>query len=142
MKINEQLVYQLRMKRSWTQEELAIAAGLNLKTVQRIEKGASASLQSKKALASAFEIDVHDLNYEEKAMKPCPECGSENVYKYKKTIGTNPECLPDMLPKLGSGITFRADFVPVVCGDCGYIRYFANDKEREKLANSKHWELL
>ena len=99
-------------------------------------------MQSKKALASAFEIDVHDLNYEEKAMKPCPECGSENVYKYKKTIGTNPECLPDMLPKLGSGITFRADFVPVVCGDCGYIRYFANDKKREKLTNSKHWELL
>jgi len=33
MKINAELVYQLRMRKSWTQEELAIAAGLNLKTV-------------------------------------------------------------------------------------------------------------
>jgi len=46
---------------SWSQEELAIASGLNLRTVQRIEKEATASLQSKKALASAFGIAVKDL---------------------------------------------------------------------------------
>lgn len=142
MKINADLVYTLRTKNSWTQEELAILSGLNLKTVQRIEKKATASLQSKKSLASVFKIDIKDLDYEGKPMKPCPECNSENVYIFKSTIGTNPECDPHMLPKLGSGITFRANFVPVVCGECGYIRYFADEASRDKLSNSKHWELL
>lgn len=142
MKINADLVYKLRTRNSWTQEELAIASGLNLKTVQRIEKKASASLQSKKALASVFNINIQDLDYEETPMKPCPECNSEKVYAFKGTIGTNPECLPHMLPKLGSGITYRADFVPVVCGNCGYIRYFADEKSRNKLAGSKYWDLI
>ena len=142
MRINAKLVYKLRTQKCWTQEELAIAAGLNVKTVQRIERKASSSLQSKKALASALDVDSQDLDYEESAMKPCPECHSEKIYRYKGTIGTNRECLPNMLPKLGSGITFRADFVPVVCGECGYIRYFSDEKARNKLPDSKHWELL
>ena len=142
MKINAKLVSKLRKQRSWTQEELAIASGLNLKTVQRIEKKATASLQSKKALASVFDIDVQDLDHEEKPMTPCPECHSEKVYKFTKTIETNPECLPHMLPKLGSGLTFYSEFVPVVCEDCGYIRYFADEKARSKLSTSKYWELL
>ncbi len=68
MKINVDVLFQLRKARSWSQDELAIASGLNLRTIQRIEKEASASLQSKKALASAFDIDVHDLEYEELSM--------------------------------------------------------------------------
>ena len=58
MKINSALVLQLRNARSWSQEELATEAGLNLRPIQRIENEASASLQSKKALASVFEIDI------------------------------------------------------------------------------------
>ena len=61
MKINSALVLQLRTARSWSQEELAIAAGLNPRTIQRIEKEATGSLQSKKALASVFEIDIKAL---------------------------------------------------------------------------------
>lgn len=68
MKINVDVLLRLRKARSWSQDELAIASGLNLRTIQRIEKEASASLQSKKALASAFDIDVHDLEYEELSM--------------------------------------------------------------------------
>jgi len=65
MKINATLVIRLRNDKSWSQDELAIATGLNLRTIQRIENEASASLQSKKALASVFNIDIQDLNYEE-----------------------------------------------------------------------------
>jgi DNA-binding XRE family transcriptional regulator len=61
MKVNSALVLQLRNAKSWAQEELATAAGLNLRTIQRIENEASASLQSKKALASVFEIDIKAL---------------------------------------------------------------------------------
>ena len=65
MKINAQLILELRNKNSWSQDELAIASGLNIRTVQRIEKDATASLQSRKALASALEINSLDLECEE-----------------------------------------------------------------------------
>ncbi len=48
MKINAELVVKLRKATPWSQDELAIASGLNLRTIQRIEKQATASLQSKK----------------------------------------------------------------------------------------------
>ncbi|MES2823243.1 MAG: DUF4177 domain-containing protein [Pseudomonadota bacterium] len=65
MKINAELVLELRTKKFWSQEELALAAGINLRTIQRIEKEATASLQSKKALASAFDIHISDLEPQE-----------------------------------------------------------------------------
>ena len=69
MKIKADVVLNVRKQKSWSQEELAIASGLNLRTIQRIESEASASLQSKKALASALDIDVHDLDYQEIRMR-------------------------------------------------------------------------
>ena len=69
MRINVDLVLSARKQKSWSQEELAIASGLNLRTIQRIESEASASLQSKKALASALDLDVHDLDYQEIQMR-------------------------------------------------------------------------
>jgi transcriptional regulator with XRE-family HTH domain len=69
MKINRTLILALRKQRSWSQDELAVTAGLNLRTVQRIERSGSASLQSRKALAAAFNVDVSDLESAEEAMK-------------------------------------------------------------------------
>ena len=66
--INRNLILALRKQRSWSQDELAVAAGLNLRTVQRIERSGSASLQSRKALAAAFSIDVNELESPEEAM--------------------------------------------------------------------------
>lgn len=66
MKINADLIIELRKAKSWSQDELAIAAGVNLRTIQRVESEGAASLQSKKALASAFDIEVNDLDYQEK----------------------------------------------------------------------------
>src|SRR5215510_12607062 len=68
MHINRSLILALRKERSWSQDELAVAAGLNLRTVQRIERSGSASLQSRKALAAAFDIDVSALDSPEEAM--------------------------------------------------------------------------
>src|ERR1700722_14613324 len=75
MKINSELIIALRMKNAWSQDEFSIASGLNLRTIQRIENQASASLQSKKALASVFGISIHDLEYVEKQ--------SVTKYEYK-----------------------------------------------------------
>jgi transcriptional regulator with XRE-family HTH domain len=65
MKVNAELILILREEKSWSQDELAIASGLNLRTIQRIESEATISLQSKKAIASAFDIDVRDLDKKE-----------------------------------------------------------------------------
>lgn len=138
MKINADLIVQLRKERAWSQEELAIATGLNVRTIQRIESEATASLQSKKALASAFEISVHDLDFEENAMKPCPICHSDEIYQYKAYFqysGVGEE----LLPKLGGGMFKVATLCPFVCVDCGHIRLMASSETREQVTNSKHW---
>ena len=69
MNINRTLILALRKQRSWSQDELAVSSGLNLRTVQRIERSGVASLQSRKALAAAFNIDVSDLDFQEESMK-------------------------------------------------------------------------
>lgn len=84
MKINADLVVKLRTEKAWSQEELANASGLNVRTIQRVEKEASASLHSKRQLASALGISVQDLDFEENLMKPCPLCKSDQVYQYKE----------------------------------------------------------
>jgi len=68
MRVNAELILRMRRDQAWSQEELAIAAGLNLRTIQRIEKEATASLQSLKALASAFTVNIRALEYEESTM--------------------------------------------------------------------------
>tara|TARA_R110000868_G_scaffold237798_1_gene492397 strand:+ start:3356 stop:3766 length:411 start_codon:yes stop_codon:yes gene_type:complete len=78
MKIDAELVLELRSEKAWSQEELGIAAGLNLRTIQRIEKEATISLQSKKALASAFDIDIHDLDFK--------ELPTMKKYEYKSVV--------------------------------------------------------
>lgn len=58
------IVRRLREKRSWSQEQLATMSGLSTRTIQRIESGNKASLESLKALASVFEIDISKLQEE------------------------------------------------------------------------------
>ncbi|MCK9987922.1 MAG: hypothetical protein AzoDbin1_04394 [Azoarcus sp.] len=52
-----------REMRQWSQEQLAEISGLNVRTIQRVEQGLSASLDTRRALASAFEFeDIDALN--------------------------------------------------------------------------------
>jgi transcriptional regulator with XRE-family HTH domain len=138
MKINAELVIKLRKERSWSQDELAVAAGLNLRTIQRIESDGLASLQSKKALAAALDIDVRDLENEGVHMKGCPSCGSNELYQYKKDFGDTVETL---LPKLGSALAV-ARLRTTVCANCGYVQIFASEDARKKLKASTHWKAV
>lgn len=58
------IVRRLREKRNWSQEQLATLSGLNVRTIQRIESGNKASLESLKSLASVFEVDISTLTEE------------------------------------------------------------------------------
>ena len=51
------LIQKLRLKKGWSQEQLAQASGLSARTIQRIEAGHPASTESLKSLAAVFEVD-------------------------------------------------------------------------------------
>ncbi|MBB4659807.1 helix-turn-helix domain-containing protein [Parvularcula dongshanensis] len=54
-------VRQLREERCWSQEHLAQAAGVSLRTVQRVESGERASSASMMAIAAAFDTEVGSI---------------------------------------------------------------------------------
>lgn len=61
MQINIELIKSQRNKRAWSQTQLAEVSGLSLRTIQRVEKTGSASLESVKSIASAFELSVENM---------------------------------------------------------------------------------
>ena len=61
MKINAEQVKKLRTERHWSQEQLATACGVNLRTIQRLENTGRASTESVRALAAVFEVDADSL---------------------------------------------------------------------------------
>lgn len=71
------LIKKLRLQKGWSQEQLADISDLSARTIQRLERGENASLETLKSLASVFEIDVAELsahylldNKEEPIMQP------------------------------------------------------------------------
>lgn len=58
------MIKRLRDKHNWSQEQLALMSGLSVRTIQRIESGNKASLESLKALASVFEVELSTLTEE------------------------------------------------------------------------------
>jgi transcriptional regulator with XRE-family HTH domain len=58
------ILKELRISRHFSQEQLAQISGLNVRTIQRIESGKNASLESLKCLAAALDVDVLTLNQE------------------------------------------------------------------------------
>ncbi|WP_281559978.1 helix-turn-helix transcriptional regulator [Thalassomonas sp. RHCl1] len=58
------ILKELRISRHLSQEQLAQMSGLNVRTIQRIESGKNASLESLKCLASALNVEVSTLSQE------------------------------------------------------------------------------
>jgi transcriptional regulator with XRE-family HTH domain len=82
-------VKQERLKRGWPQGQLADIADVSLRTVQRLEKDGIAALETLKAIASAFEVDVEFLTPASKSFLK-----SETSYPDKEV---------QLLPRLKSG---------------------------------------
>lgn len=61
MQVDAQLIRNERLKRAWSQEQLAQVSGLGMRTVQRIENGGNASLETIKALSAVLELPVETL---------------------------------------------------------------------------------
>ncbi len=56
MKIDRHMIRNLRELRGWSQEQLAEAAGLGVRTVQRVESEGRASAETRTCLAAAFNV--------------------------------------------------------------------------------------
>ena len=63
--INLRDIKKLRLERHWSQEQLAEMSGLNIRTIQRIENGENAGLESLKSLAAVFETNIADSDKKE-----------------------------------------------------------------------------
>ncbi|MBO9491154.1 helix-turn-helix transcriptional regulator [Endozoicomonas sp. G2_1] len=61
VKLNKGKIQKLRAIKCWSQEELASASSLSVRTIQRIEKNGTASLETTKALASVFDVTPNEL---------------------------------------------------------------------------------
>src|SRR5690348_13551302 len=57
---SQMLIQKLRLQRGWSQEQLAELSGLSVRTIQRLERGETASVESLKSLGAVFEIDFSD----------------------------------------------------------------------------------
>lgn len=75
-------IQKMRLKRGWSQQQLADACGLSARTIQRIESGHTASVESLKSIAAVFE--VHFLTLTETAMKD--ETTEINTHTAKERI--------------------------------------------------------
>lgn len=72
MKIDAALVKRLRAEKQWSQEQLSELCGLNLRTIQRLEKSGNASLESVRALAAVFGVEAKELLVEETLVQRNP----------------------------------------------------------------------
>ncbi len=59
--MNGTRIVDLRTQRGWTQERLAEASGITVRTVQRLEAGNDASLDTLTRVATALDVQVGDL---------------------------------------------------------------------------------
>jgi len=72
VKIKVGLIKKLRIDNNWSQEELSEHSGLSLRTIQRIESGNNASMESVKLLAAAFGVTPDQLIEKEPVDKITP----------------------------------------------------------------------
>ncbi|WP_395005922.1 helix-turn-helix transcriptional regulator [Undibacterium sp.] len=75
MKAKSSLIRKYRSDKLWSQEQLAQACGLGLRTIQRIEAGGSASQETIKALAAVFEVESESLVWRD---------GCYQIYSHKQ----------------------------------------------------------
>ncbi|MCI1018513.1 helix-turn-helix transcriptional regulator [Microbacterium sp. C5A9] len=59
--MNNTRIPELRRDQGWTQEKLSFESGVGLRTVQRLEAGQDASLESLALIANALSVSVTDL---------------------------------------------------------------------------------
>lgn len=58
---NETHITDLRQERGWTQEKLAAESGVGIRTIQRLDSGSDASLETLSLIAKALDVPIRAL---------------------------------------------------------------------------------
>jgi transcriptional regulator with XRE-family HTH domain len=96
-------VKELRAAKAWSQEQLGKLCGLDVRTIQRIEKGEPASIESLKALASVFQCSIEDLVRPGKTSEKGKSAELPTPYLVRMTSG------PDLFRLLGETHAYSLD---------------------------------
>ena len=83
------LIQTLRLKRGWSQQQLAEASGLSTRTIQRLEAGFPASTESLKSLAAVFEVNFSTLKPESEMnteISSSSEKQEEEAFRYVRKL--------------------------------------------------------
>ena len=83
--INLRDIKKKRLERHWSQAQMAEISGLSIRTIQRIENGENAGLESLKALAAVFETNIEDSDKKDEEAQIRKE--KEYVQKVKGFYG-------------------------------------------------------
>lgn len=79
MHLDNQAVKEQRTDRGWTQQQLADACGLSLRTIQRVEKEGIASLDTTAALGAVFQVELRALLRVSPPAEPVTTSGKQVV---------------------------------------------------------------
>jgi transcriptional regulator with XRE-family HTH domain len=80
MKIDGNRLRAMRETRGWSQDQLAEFAGVNSRTVQRLEQRGSAALETMKAIAATLNVEIPELTASPNATgAPSPEPAQPQV---------------------------------------------------------------
>jgi transcriptional regulator with XRE-family HTH domain len=77
------LVQKLRLQHGWSQEDLADLCALGVRTIQRVERGHTASAETIKALAAVFEVDFLFLKEPEMNQPSAPSVSPDEALALK-----------------------------------------------------------
>lgn len=82
------IVRKLRLRKGWSQDQLAELADVSVRTIQRIERGHKPSLETAKALAAVFEVKVTTF-IPEKAMSATNDDRNDDRSDNRNDDGNN-----------------------------------------------------
>lgn len=88
MEINAELIKNQRTERNWTQQHLADACGVSLRTIQRVERYGNAANETVMALASVFQIEQSEIIIPETPVVEITAESEEGVSKVVNFIVT------------------------------------------------------
>jgi transcriptional regulator with XRE-family HTH domain len=117
------IVRKLRLQRGWSQDQLATLTGLSVRTIQRIEQGQQPGLESLKALASVFELDVAQLDgtqQQEREMR-----GNETMGQDRVLVSAEERAAMGYVEGLKGFYYHIFSYVLVICG-LFVINYLSN----------------
>jgi transcriptional regulator with XRE-family HTH domain len=83
-------VRSVRERKHWTQQHLADVAGVDLRTVQRVEQGVGPGVETMRALANAFDTSIDALQTDYAALMKQWERSYEELQKTHDIVSVSP----------------------------------------------------